>query len=163
MVQKKKHLLVKKSKNKPKIKSKNNAMNKKIQYLENKIENQDKTIKNLDEKLDTNRKQINSLQKELEKYTQIYDYKRINKEQIGSFIENFKGYGIKKDKKDIKLIISLTYFPERMYDSHYCLYSLLTQKLKSDELISWLSKEKFPNLEEDVPKKFLILKSMTYL
>ena len=45
-----------------------------------------------------------------------------------------------------------------MYDIHFTLYSLLTQRLKPDEVILWLSKEEFPNLEYDVPKKVIEFK-----
>ena len=44
---------------------------------------------------------------------------------------------------------SLTSFPQRMYEIHYTLYSLLTQTIKPAKVILWLGREQFPNLEKD--------------
>ncbi|MBR1423936.1 glycosyltransferase [bacterium] len=81
----------------------------------------------------------------------------INKEKISSYISNFNSYGITQDKRKTKIIVSLTSYPERMYDLHYCIYSLLTQETKPDEVILWLAKEQFPNREKDIPKQVLDL------
>ena len=51
--------------------------------------------------------------------------KGINKEQLSYDIENFKNSGINEQPRTPKLIVSLTSFPERMYDRHFCLYSLI--------------------------------------
>lgn len=45
-----------------------------------------------------------------------------------------------------------------MYDIHYCIYSLLSQSLKPDEVILWLASEQFPNGEKDIPENVLKLK-----
>ena len=82
----------------------------------------------------------------------------INKEQLSYDIENFKNSGINEQQRTTKLIVSLTSFPERMYDLHFCLYSLLTQTLKPDEVILWLAADEFPNKEADLPQKVLKLK-----
>jgi len=99
------------------------------------------------------------LQSQLNQYVSLLNIKKINKEQLASEIENRKPYfGTEQQKRECKLIISLTSYPARMYDIHYCIYSLLNQNLKPDEVILWLGKEQFPNGEEDVPKKVLDLK-----
>ena len=81
----------------------------------------------------------------------------INKAEIDREIEAFNDIGITGDDKD--LIVSLTSYPQRMYDIHYTLYSLLNQSVKPGKVILWLSKEEFPNLEADVPQKVLQLKN----
>ena len=84
--------------------------------------------------------------------------KGINKEQLSYDIENFKNSGINEQPRTPKLIVSLTSFPERMYDLHFCLYSLLTQTLKPDEVILWLAADEFPNKEADLSQNVLQLK-----
>lgn len=105
--------------------------------------------------------QINILQNSVLPIIKLHNLKTnysINKEKISSKIKFFNNYGITTEKRSTKLIVSLTSYPERMYDIHYCLYSLLTQELKPDEVILWLAKEQFPNLEKDIPHKVLKLK-----
>ena len=87
----------------------------------------------------------------------IRNTKHINKEVIASKIENFNSKGITDKKRNRKLIITLTSYPERMYDIQYCLFSLLTQSCKPDMVILWLSEEEFPNKEKDIPSKVLKL------
>ena len=82
--------------------------------------------------------------------------KTINKAEIDKEIESFKSIGVTGDDKD--LIVSLTSFPQRMYEIHYTLYSILNQTVKPGKVILWLSKEEFPNLEKDIPQKVLQLK-----
>ena len=57
----------------------------------------------------------------------------INKEKISYDMENFNSMGV-SDNPEIKsprLIVSLTSFPDRMYDIHYAVYSLLNQTKKT--------------------------------
>lgn len=97
------------------------------------------------------------------KTQEIYLHQSLNlnvyKDRVLSEFENLSDLGITNKKRNPCLIVSLTSYPERMYDIHYCLYSLLTQTVKPDEIILWLSKEEFPNLEKDVPKKVIQLKN----
>ncbi|MDR0912708.1 MAG: glycosyltransferase [Methanobrevibacter sp.] len=137
----------------------------KITKLKKKLESQKNEINRLSEsknhlrlnKLDNQinilNNKLNNAQQKINKYSQIFDINQINKDKISSEIENFKSYGVNKEKRTPKLIVSLTSFPERMYDIHYTLYSLLNQTTKPDELILWLGEEQFPNLEEDIPIK----------
>lgn len=81
----------------------------------------------------------------------------INRAKVDKKLEVFDEIGINADKRQQKLIVSLTSFPPRMSDIHYTLYSLLTQSIKPDEVILWLAREQFPNLEADVPQKVLEL------
>ncbi len=82
----------------------------------------------------------------------------INKNKIWPLIEKFDEIGINADKRTPKIIVSLTSFPERMYEIHYTLYSLLTQKVKPDEVVLWLAEEQFPNGEQDIPEVVLNMK-----
>ena len=81
--------------------------------------------------------------------------KTINKAALDVEIEDFQANGTGDDNN---VIVSLTSFPERMYELHYTLYSLLTQSVKPKQVILWLAKEEFPNLEKDIPSKVLNFK-----
>lgn len=85
--------------------------------------------------------------------------KNINKRKLSKEIENFNEIGINLIKRDEKIIVSLTSFPDRIYDIHYCIYSLLKQKLKPDEVLLWLAEEQFPNKEEELPDDLLKLRN----
>ena len=82
----------------------------------------------------------------------------VNKKGMQAEIDNFTENGLNTEKRDERIIVSLTSFPERMRDIHFCLYSLLTQNLKPDEVVLWLANEQFPNKEKDVPESVLKLK-----
>lgn len=82
--------------------------------------------------------------------------KTIDKNSLDKEIESFKNKGTTGD--DEGLIISLTSFPQRMYEIHYTLYSLLTQTVKPAKVVLWLGSEQFPNGEKDIPQKVLKLK-----
>lgn len=84
--------------------------------------------------------------------------KFINRTKINKKISNFNELGITKEKRKKQLIISLTSFPERIYDSHFTIYSLLNQSLKPDKVILWLAQNQFPNGESDIPYNILNLK-----
>lgn len=82
--------------------------------------------------------------------------KTIDKNSLDKEIESFKNKGTTGD--DEGLIISLTSFPQRMYEIHYTLYSLLTQTVKPAKVVLWLGTEQFPDGEKDIPQKVLKLK-----
>ena len=114
--------------------------------------------KRLDEAKNELTAKYDSIQKLLRIHVLHDGRHHINKESVASKIENFNASGINEKLRTPKIIISLTSFPERMYDIHYCLYSLLTQSLKPDMVILWLAREQFPNGEDDIPQKVLKLK-----
>ena len=89
----------------------------------------------------------------------LHQPQAINKKILREKVENFNELGINKELRNERIIVSLTSFPERMYDLKYCLYSLLNQTLKPDEIVLWLTNEEFPNKEKDIPKDILKLKS----
>ena len=82
----------------------------------------------------------------------------INKLELDDKIQSFDNKGTATNKRQPRLIVSLTSIPERMYDIHYCLYSLLKQEVKPDEIILYLGEDKFPEKELDLPKEVLRLK-----
>ncbi len=95
-------------------------------------------------------------------YTFSYNKKpkmppHIDRNKVLQKIINFDAIGINADKRPTKVIVSLTSFPERIYEIHYTLYSLLTQSFKPDEVVLWLAEEQFPNKEQDLPPAVLNL------
>ena len=89
----------------------------------------------------------------------IYPYhKSINKNLFKKKIEEFDEIGITTIKRKKQLIVCLTSFSERLKEIPFCVYSLLTQELKPDKLILWLSYIEFPNKEKDLPQYILDLK-----
>ena len=85
--------------------------------------------------------------------------KRINKTQKQNEIEKFLQSNDVKNSIVENLIVSLTSIPERMYDIHYTLYSLVTQSIKPEKIILYLGKDKFPNGEKDLPESVLVFKN----
>lgn len=85
-----------------------------------------------------------------------YDF--IDKDELLEDIKNFNDLGINSSQRDERIIVSLTSFPERIWDIHYCIYSILNQTLKPDEVILWLAYDQFPNKEKDLPDDLLKLK-----
>ena len=84
-----------------------------------------------------------------------HELKTIDRDKVDNEIKNFSSRGI-TDNTDV--IVSLTSFPERMYEIKYTLYSLLNQTIKPEKVILWLSREEFPNLENDLPDDVLDFK-----
>jgi len=93
----------------------------------------------------------------VENINSAYPIKHIDKETISKKIIILKHKGITQQSRNPRLIVSLTSFPGRMYDIHYCLYSLLNQTIKPDAVVLWLAEEQFPNKEKDVPPEVLHL------
>lgn len=82
----------------------------------------------------------------------------VNRKYEDEQIAKFNELGINPKRDENSIIVSLTSFPERMEDIHYCLYSLLYQTLKPHKVILWLAENQFPNKEEDIPQEVLNLK-----
>ncbi|MFV5685828.1 hypothetical protein ACM55I_10280 [Flavobacterium sp. GB2R13] len=83
---------------------------------------------------------------------------RKDKIKIENEIKKNTIIGINSVPRKDKIIVSLTSFPERMYDIHFTLHSLLNQNLKPDKIILWLGEEEFPNKEKDIPEMVLNMK-----
>jgi hypothetical protein len=66
-------------------------------------------------------------------------------------------YGITTEKRNPKVIVSLTSYPARIPRIHYTIISLLKQTIKPDEIILWLGNEQFHNKNDDLPKELLKL------
>lgn len=128
----------------------------------NKINNITNRLKILEDRLKKHIKSsyfLKRVNKFLMKILKIkkYPIDCINKKKFDKKIAKFKKLGLNEKARDKKLVVSLTSFPERMYDIHYALYSLLNQSTKPDEVVLWLGVEQFPNKEKDVPKNVLDL------
>ncbi|MFO0415600.1 MAG: hypothetical protein ACK50E_08090 [Bacteroidota bacterium] len=59
--------------------------------------------------------------------------------------------GVTIQKRSSQLIVSLTSYPERIKYIHYTISTLLTQTIKPDRLILWLSTNEFPKKEKELP------------
>ena len=68
-------------------------------------------------------------------------------------------YGITKDKREQKLIVSLTSFPQRINIVIKTIKTLLNQTIKPDEIVLWLAPEQFPNKDADLPEELSALKN----
>ena len=73
------------------------------------------------------------------------------------YIES-KEYGLNKEQRKEKLIVSLTSFPARINMVHKTINTLLNQTLKPDKVILWLASEQFNNIE--LPKDLLKLQEL---
>lgn len=69
-------------------------------------------------------------------------------------------YGVTTEKRDTRLIVSLTSFPARIKTVHQTINTLLRQTVKPDHIILWLSEEQFPEGYDALPFE---LKSLTNL
>lgn len=69
-----------------------------------------------------------------------------------------KKYGITKEKRDQKIIVSLTSFPKRINTVWLTLETLLRQSVKPDEVILWLADSQFPGKYDDLPESLLRLR-----
>lgn len=83
---------------------------------------------------------------------------------VRTLAEKFRLYIAPPAKKgvsgneELRLIVSLTSFPQRIREIHLCVKTLLNQTCKPDAVILWLAVEQFPNREADLPKKLLALR-----
>jgi hypothetical protein len=68
-------------------------------------------------------------------------------------------YGITTEKRNPKVIVSLTSYPARIPRIHYTIISLLKQTIKPDEIILWLGNEQFHNKNDDLPEEILKLQN----
>lgn len=64
------------------------------------------------------------------------------------------------EKRNPKIILSLTSYPKRIGTAHYTINSLLRQTVKPDKILLWLTDEEFPNREKDLPESILKLKNL---
>lgn len=62
-----------------------------------------------------------------------------------------------EEKRDEKIIASLTTFPERINTVSTTIKTLMTQTVKPDEIVLYLAKEQFKGLEKSLPKELLKL------
>lgn len=76
----------------------------------------------------------------------------------GIYVSCSKGHlGIVTQKRNKRIVLSLTSYPERIAIVHKTIITLLNQTLKPDCIILWLAEEQFPLREKELPKKLLKL------
>ena len=126
----------------------------KIKVFEKKISDLYNKTSNLDNNIARDKLNFETFKKNV-----LFTYKKgINKEKVSYEIEIFfesSEFGIIDKKQKQELIVSLTSYPDRMYDIHYTIYSLFKQSLKPNKIILWLGEDQFPNRDKDLPKKVL--------
>lgn len=66
--------------------------------------------------------------------------------------------GVTKFKREERVIVSLTSFPDRINTVVKTIKTLLVQTMKPDEVVLWLAPEQFPNKENDLPQELLELR-----
>lgn len=66
--------------------------------------------------------------------------------------------GLDTISRNRKIIASLTTFPARISHVHIVIEQILTQTIKPDKVILWLSEREFPQKEAELPEKLLRLK-----
>lgn len=102
---------------------------------------------------------LQNQQELIKKIVQVYALPSINRDAINSEVELLNHVGINTTEvRTERIIVSLTSYPKRMYDVHLCIYSLLTQTLKPDAVILWLSRKQFPEGEKNIPQRILDMK-----
>ena len=144
------------------LESKNKTLEKKLNEKSIEFEQLNRKKSELNIKLSESTKDFEKLNKRI---VDLENFKRnilrtyregINKEKISFEIEKYfesSAFGITTEKREPELIVSLTSYPARIYDIHYCIYSLLIQSLKPNKIILWLGEEQFPNRDKDLSEK----------
>lgn len=82
---------------------------------------------------------------------------RLRKEGITRDFPNASGIQEKAVFGDKRLIVSLTSFPERCPYVGKTICSIMHQSLKPNMIVLWLSKDQFPQLEDNLPSELLQL------
>ena len=67
-------------------------------------------------------------------------------------------WGINREPRSVRIVASLTSFPQRIGVVHKAVSCLLSQRMKPDVLILWLAEDQFPRREGDLPESLLRLK-----
>ena len=63
--------------------------------------------------------------------------------------------GLNEEKRTPQIIVSMTSFPARINHVAKVIGNMLLQTMKPDKIVLWLSKEQFPNKENDLPEQLL--------
>lgn len=66
--------------------------------------------------------------------------------------------GLEKEKREQKLIVSMTSFPARIEAAAKVVKQMMIQTIRPDEIILWLSEEQFPEKEKQLPQELLDLR-----
>ena len=77
----------------------------------------------------------------------IFGIKFCKKHKVDFDFKEVKELGVTKEKRNPRLIVSLTTFPARINLVYKTISTLLQQTLKPDEIVLWLADSQFPNRE----------------
>jgi glycosyltransferase involved in cell wall biosynthesis len=128
-----------------KIETERKTFNKKISDVDTKIASSNRNISQIRQRTTTAVNQIRSLEQA-----------RARKDKLECEVElHADVLGVQKNRivDDRELVVSLTSFPERMYEIHLTIHTLLTQECKPNRVVLYLAREQFPNEENDIPHK----------
>ncbi|MGN1154171.1 MAG: capsular polysaccharide synthesis protein [Candidatus Gastranaerophilaceae bacterium] len=77
----------------------------------------------------------------------FFGAKICKKHKVNYEFKEVTEYGLTTEKRNPKLIVSLTTFPARINTVYKTVSTLLNQTLKPDEVVLWLADSQFPNRE----------------
>lgn len=101
--------------------------------------------------------EIQTFLNDLKPVRALFSTPHVDKERIGSEMElvaSVPGTVPRNPSgSDPEVVVTVTSTPERMYDVHYSLHSLLSQERKPNRVVLWLGEEKFPHRMDDVPDR----------
>lgn len=88
------------------------------------------------------------------------NYNHVEKSRLDTIekVLELNSYGITKEKRDKKIIVSLTSYSKRIETLPLVLDRLLCQTVKPDYIILYLAKENFPDGEKELPERLLEMK-----
>ena len=86
--------------------------------------------------------------------------KKINKIELREKLNNFNRNGVSNEKRNPKIIVSLTSYPKRIENIKFTLFSIFNQSLKPNKIILWLAHEEFQCKEKDIPRDVLNFKRL---
>ena len=81
----------------------------------------------------------------------------LDRTALDNALESFTESGVSGNSR-MNLVVSMTSYPARIGVAHYALFSVMSQSLKPDAVILWLTEEEFPGKEKDVPEEVLRLR-----
>lgn len=67
--------------------------------------------------------------------------------------------GLSEEKRTPQIIVSMTSFPARIDHVKNVIGNMLLQTMKPDKIVLWLSKDQFPEQENDLPEQLIKMKA----
>ncbi len=77
----------------------------------------------------------------------IFGIKICKRHKVNLTYKEIKTLGVTQEKRNPRIVISLTTYPARINTVHKTISTLMTQTVKADEIVLWLANEQFPDKE----------------